>query len=283
MHFGLLLAQYRRDRRMSQMDLSSASSVSQRHISFLESGRASPGAATVRRLSEALTLDFAAGNALFEAAGLNPPRPTLDWDDARFEPARRAIDALLARHEPFPAAVTLRNGHVLRTSAGFDDLLDWTFEGQDPWQRTGCRKEPNLYRLTLHPDGLTAFMQNPEDIIPHTLRRLRRAAAGDENAQRVLQACLRFRHLARYSAMSEIESAASASVMTERYVVRGRQLNFVSMVAAFGSPEDVTAQMIQIELFFPEAGAASVANVWPCGFERLRSRRNTQDKLRGGA
>lgn len=252
MSFGSLLARYRREQRMSQMDLSTASSVSQRHISFLESGRAKPGVATVSRLSTALALDFAAENALFESGGFRPPRPELSWSDPRFDSARRVLEFLLARHDPYPALATRRNGDVLMTNAGFDRLLDWAFGGRNAWALAGCQKERNLFRLTLHPNGLMQFMRNPEEVVPHTLRRLKRAADDGGPARSVLESCLRLKSAARFASLSEPADTTASSVLVERYDVGGRCFSFVSMVASFGSPEDVTAQEIQIELFFPD-------------------------------
>ena len=52
--FGVLLRQWRNLRRLSQFDLSLETQVSQRHLSFLESGRSQPSRAMVVQLSEAL-------------------------------------------------------------------------------------------------------------------------------------------------------------------------------------------------------------------------------------
>lgn len=251
MTFGSLLARYRRERRMSQMDLSAASSVSQRHISFLESGRARPGTATVKRLSTALKLDFAAENALYESGGFKSPRPEFSWDDPRFKAAREVLQTLLDRHSPNPALATRRNGDVLMTNSGFDSLLNWSFEGRNAWHLVGGRKVRNLFRLTLHPAGLLQFMRNPEEVVPHTLRRIKQAAADDSAAREVLDACLRLQPVAHLADLPEPPASAASSVLVEQYDVRGHSFSFVSMVASFGCPEDITAQTIQIELFFP--------------------------------
>ncbi|MEX2519123.1 MAG: helix-turn-helix transcriptional regulator, partial [Paracoccaceae bacterium] len=44
---GGLLRDWRRRRRFSQLDLAAEASMSQRHLSFLESGRSRPGRETV--------------------------------------------------------------------------------------------------------------------------------------------------------------------------------------------------------------------------------------------
>ena len=95
-------------------------------------------------------------------------------------------------------------------------------------------------------------MVNPEEIVPHTLRRLRAAAMENEQAEQVLSRVESFEAIEDYLSAKEPLASAASSVLVERYLVKGETLNLVSMVASFGSPEDVTAQTIQIELFFPD-------------------------------
>ncbi|MEO1243461.1 MAG: helix-turn-helix transcriptional regulator [Pseudomonadota bacterium] len=251
MDFGKTLCRFRTARRLSQLALAEQSGVSQRHISFLESGRSRPGIDSVAKLSAALDLSYAETNLLYASAGLACPRPAFAFDDLAFAPARQAIDQLLQSHAPNPAAATLRNGEIVRTNRAFDAALHWAFEDVRPWRHKATRPE-NLYALTLHPDGLRRFMVNPEDIIPHTLRRLRAAAGADVSARRMLEEAEAYDGISELARRSEPEGSALSSVLVERYLVRGRSLNLVSMVASFGSPEDATAQSLNIELFCPD-------------------------------
>ena len=95
-------------------------------------------------------------------------------------------------------------------------------------------------------------MLNPEEIIPHTLRRLRVAARFDEAAREVLERCLKYAGLIEFRDLQEPHAANLSSVLIEKYRIHDLKFSYVSMVAAFGSPEDVTAQNIQLELFFPQ-------------------------------
>ncbi|MEM7663095.1 MAG: helix-turn-helix domain-containing protein [Pseudomonadota bacterium] len=249
MNFGEELAQLRRQRRLSQLTLAGLSGVSQRHISFLEGGRAKPGPQSVGKLAGALELSYAEANSLYSSAGLAGPRAVFDFSDAEFEPAKRAINQLLEKHEPYPGVAMLRGGDIIQANESFTAALNWAFDGKTPW-RSG--EADNLFELTLHPLGLPRFMINPQEIIPHTLRRLRMAAAVDDGAKRILSWARAAPKLQSYMCVSECAVAATSSVLIERYRVRGQPLNLVSMVASFGSPEDVTAQSVQIELFYPD-------------------------------
>lgn len=99
----------RRNRGQSQLQTALVAGISQRHLSFLESGRAKPGRGVVLALSAALGLSVTRQNQLLLAAGFAPVF------DAATTPADepglidRAMHAFLRSHEPFPALL-LRDG-----------------------------------------------------------------------------------------------------------------------------------------------------------------------------
>ncbi|MEM6653339.1 MAG: helix-turn-helix domain-containing protein [Pseudomonadota bacterium] len=256
MAFSTTLSSLRRTRRLSQLALSKETGVSQRHISFLESGRAKPGADVVRKLASGLNLSFVETNELYESAGLVPPRAEFSMEDSAFAPAQRAMQTLLENHMPNPAIAVARSGEILFENDAFARTKLWAFS-EDPKSPIDPALASNLYDLTLHPDGLRRFMLNPEEIIPHTLRRLRSAARFDEETRRVLERCKRYAGLSTFKDLQEPRAANLSSVLVENYRVHSLDLSFVSMVAAFGSPEDVTAQNIQLELFFPNNRATT--------------------------
>lgn len=70
--FGRRLAAHRAQRRLSQLHLGLVAGVSARHISFLETGRASPSRDMVGRLAQALDLPAATRDALLASAGFSP-------------------------------------------------------------------------------------------------------------------------------------------------------------------------------------------------------------------
>jgi transcriptional regulator with XRE-family HTH domain len=72
---GQVLRAFRRRLGLSQFDVAMRASISTRHLSFLETGRARPSAAMVDRLVEALELEPSEREDLREAAGFAPRRP----------------------------------------------------------------------------------------------------------------------------------------------------------------------------------------------------------------
>ena len=81
--FGLLLKEWRRLRRKSQLTVAIEAAVSPRHLSFVESGRSSSSRAMVLTLAETLEVPLRERNALLGAAGFAPvyPEATLDSAD----------------------------------------------------------------------------------------------------------------------------------------------------------------------------------------------------------
>jgi transcriptional regulator with XRE-family HTH domain len=69
---GTLLREWRGIRGKSQNDLSLDSGVSQRHVSFIESGRSVPSRETLLALAETLDVPLRERNALLLAAGYAP-------------------------------------------------------------------------------------------------------------------------------------------------------------------------------------------------------------------
>jgi transcriptional regulator with XRE-family HTH domain len=70
--FGRLLKQWRNRRGLSQLDLALAAHTTQRHVSFIESGRATPSRDMVLRICGTMSIPLRQQNALLLAAGYAP-------------------------------------------------------------------------------------------------------------------------------------------------------------------------------------------------------------------
>ena len=79
--FGDLIRDWRKERRMSQLELALAADVSARHISFLETGRSRPSRGMVLSLSESLGIPRASRNVLLNAAGFAQAYRARDLDE----------------------------------------------------------------------------------------------------------------------------------------------------------------------------------------------------------
>src|SRR5918912_2276126 len=143
---GDLLRDWRRRRRLSQLELALEADVSTRHLSFVETGRSAPSREMVLRLAEQLEVPLRERNHLLLAAGFAPVYAETAWDDPQLEAVRAAVRQVLAGHEPYPAVVVDRawnlvdaNASVALFTAGLPPEL--------------LAPPTNALRLSLHPAG----------------------------------------------------------------------------------------------------------------------------------
>jgi transcriptional regulator with XRE-family HTH domain len=101
--FGSLLKHWQQQRGYSQLDLAVNSQLSQRHISFLESGRAKPSREMVLELAAVLEIPLRQQNLLLTAASFAPIHRETDLSAPEMASVRKALDFMLSQQEPYPA------------------------------------------------------------------------------------------------------------------------------------------------------------------------------------
>lgn len=95
------IREWRQHRRLSQLTFALDVEISQKHLSFIESGRSVPSRAMILRLAERLDVPLRERNLMLLSAGYAPVYPERRLDDPALAPARRAIDLVLEGHAPF--------------------------------------------------------------------------------------------------------------------------------------------------------------------------------------
>jgi transcriptional regulator with XRE-family HTH domain len=169
--FGMLLKQWRNQRGFSQLDLAVNSQVSQRHISFLESGRAKPSREMVLELATVLEIPLRQQNLILTAAGFAPIHTETDLSAPEMTSVRKALDFMLRQQEPYPAIVLDRYWNLLLTNNGAIRLLT-TFVDPERLQTFFCIDgKINLMRVVFHAHGLRPFIANWETFAGHLLQR----------------------------------------------------------------------------------------------------------------
>lgn len=152
--FGLLLKEWRRLRRKSQLTVALEADISPRHLSFVESGRSVPSRGMVERLTETLDVPLRERNALLVAAGYAPMYPEGALESSELTQIRRALTRLLDHQEPYPAVVLDRQWNVLQTNRAAPRLFA-RFVELAPGPR-------NLLRTMFDPAGLRPWIANWE-------------------------------------------------------------------------------------------------------------------------
>src|ERR1700727_1772562 len=113
---GNLLRHWRHQRGKSQLDLSLDTGISQRHLSFVESGRSTPSRDFLSTVSDALNIPLRERNVLLLASGYAPLYSEQSMDAGQMAVGTGAIDRMLEQHEPHPALVLDRYWNVIRTN-----------------------------------------------------------------------------------------------------------------------------------------------------------------------
>ncbi len=244
---GGQLRDWRRRRRLSQLDLSLDAEISPRHLSFLETGRSLPSRAMLLRLAERLDIPLRERNVLLTAAGYAPVFPQRPWTDPALAAARRALDLVLRGHEPFPALVIDRHWTLIAANRAVTALIG----DVDPEL---LAPPVNVLRLSVHPKGLAPRIVNLAEWHAHLTERLRRQA--ELTADPALAALLD--ELAKYRPARDRRFARGPAdhPFTGVYVplqieAGGRQLSLFSTTTVFGTPVDITLAELALEAFYP--------------------------------
>jgi transcriptional regulator with XRE-family HTH domain len=248
---GSLLRDWRRRRRMSQLDLALEAGVSARHLSFVETGRSRPSPDLLLHLAEELEVPLRERNGLLLAAGYAPAFDQRSLEDPEMAAVRDAMQLVLDGHDPYPALVVDRTWSLLAANRGVGLLT----AGADP---TLLEPPVNCMRLALHPRGLAPRIRNLGEWRAHLLERLRRQVALSGDAE--LEALLH--EVSAYPGPAPGDGAGGETAIAVPLRLDGPgggELRFISTVTTFGTAVEITAAELSIESFFPADAETAAA------------------------
>lgn len=240
-----LLRDWRGHRHLSQLDLASAAGVSTRHLSFIETGRSRPSPEMILTLARSLDVPLREQNRLLLAAGYAPRYPETPIDDSASRHVRAAIDRVLAAHNPFPGLVVDRNFNLVTNNDAAAGLI----AAVDPRL---LAEAPNLYRISLHPDGMAQATTNFDDWAPHLVRQLAESAQRSASPEVVelLDEVRGYPNVAALDLEPGDDPGRQLTLNVELDTPIGH-LSLFTTLTTFGSPLDVTVDELLIELFYP--------------------------------
>jgi transcriptional regulator with XRE-family HTH domain len=240
-HVGDHLREWRQRRHLSQLDLAVDAEISARHLSFVETGRASPSRDMVLKLAERLDVPLRERNVLLVAAGYAPAFPQRSLDDPALKSARAAIDLVLRAHEPNPALAYDRHWNLVAANRMVAPLLAGI-----PERLLG--QPVNVLRLGFHPEALAARTVNLAEWCGHLLERLHRQC--EATADPVLIKL--YAELKAYPIPARSGPLSPDNVAIPfRMRLDGAVLSFFSTTMIFGTPVDITLSELALETFFP--------------------------------
>lgn len=249
---GGMLAEWRRGRRISQLDLALEAGVSARHVSFVETGRSRPSRDMVLTLCGALGVPPRERNGFLLAAGFAPLYRETPIEDPQMAPAVAALVLMLRRNEPFGAVVLDRNWDMVMMNDAYGRLLRRVLppdaEPPRPFELTPAPRI-NLLRLLFRPDGWRNHILNWRPVAAAILGRVRREITRDGDAGRrallaEIEAC---------PGLPPVDAEPGISDLVIPVELREGEgtLRLLSTIAILGTAQDLTLQDLRIETFHP--------------------------------
>lgn len=243
------LRSWRQRRRMSQMSFALEAEISQRHLSFIESGRAAPSREMLLHLAERLDIPLRERNTMLLAAGFAPIYVEHNLNDPAMKVAREAIERVLQGHEPYPALAVDRHWNLVIANAALTPLL------ADIVDSSLLQPPINVLRLSLHPKGLAPRIINLPEWREHLLARLHRQITVTNDTLLVEL----WQELSSYPVVTHSCEAMNSTEPVERdglfvplkLMIETGVLSFISTTTMFGTPRDIMLSELAIEAFFP--------------------------------
>ncbi|MBV8271201.1 MAG: helix-turn-helix transcriptional regulator [Cupriavidus sp.] len=265
--FPGLLRYWRGKRGFSQLALSLAAGVSQRHISFLESGRARPSREMVLALAERLGVPLRQRNRLLLASGYAPAYSEHALASPPMQMVRQAISLILAKQEPYPAVVLDRFWHLVDANQAYRRMLDKLLAGRKPTTLDEEGGRINLMLAVFDPNGLWPVIENARQVGRYLLRRVwqeLQVQAHDQIAREILH---------RISGWHPDMVGPGGVLLVEDDPAEGTpppvlpvalqagsfRASLFSTLTTLGIPQDVTLQELRIECFYPADEATRAA------------------------
>ena len=256
--FGPRLKWWREHRGLSQLALAGSAEISQRHLSFLESGRAEPSREMVLRLCAVLDVPLRQQNALMLAAGFAPMWRESNLGDPELAQVDGALDFMLAQQEPYPALVVDRRWNLMRANQAGQRLVG--FLTDTPPRAPDPTQPVSLADALLAPNALRPLIVNWHEVALYFVRSVRADALADGSGE---TAAL----LTRLLAYPDVRGLAQSFAIDERHepvlAIHFRKgetsLRLFTTIATLGTPQDITLQEIRIECFFPADAATGEA------------------------
>lgn len=253
--FPDLLRQWRGRRRLSQLALAAEAGLSQRHLSFLECGKAQPSREMALRLADQLALPPRERNALLAAAGFSPQTQERAADHPDLAAAMEVVGRILDGHAPHPALAVDRNWNLVRANAPALALL----EGVAPHL---LAPPVNVLRVSLHPDGLAPRIRNYREWRAHLLERLGQQAdmSGDAEIAALVEELGAYPVPTGAKAQPVCGHDRHAGIAVPLELLAGETvLSFLSTTTVFGTALDIFLSELVIESFFPADAATAAA------------------------
>jgi transcriptional regulator with XRE-family HTH domain len=248
-HFGARLSEWRVRRRESQLDLAMSANISQRHLSFVESGRTLPSRDMVMRLCDALDVPLRARNELLVCAGYASLYPERSLDLSEMESVSDALHRMISHHEPYPAFVVDREWRIVMSNIGATRLVSACLD-EATLRAVSPGGVLNFMRMMFEPTQMRPRILNWPAVAPRLLARLRNEARGNPTSPSM--ALLKeLGPSVGGSEAREDHDRLELPIVPLQLRVADSTLNLFNTITTFGTAQDVGLQELRIEMSYP--------------------------------
>ncbi|MCB0968964.1 MAG: helix-turn-helix transcriptional regulator [Ilumatobacter sp.] len=251
---GVLVKQWRHQRSRSQLDLALSVGVSTRHLSFVETGKSRPSPELIEAIGIHLDVPLRDRNSMLLAAGFAPRYRQTSLDDPAMADVVASLRRLLDTHAPYPALVLDRHWNVVLSNRGAAAMMVGLPERL-------LTPRPNVFRVSLHPEGLAAITANFDEWATYLLRQLDRtiAIAPDDELLALRDEVHAYPNVAELRATSGWAQPVTGDqiLIPCELSIGDARLSMFTTLTSFGTPRDITLDELAVEHFFPADAATT--------------------------
>lgn len=249
MELGTLLGRSRTKVKISQMELALRLGVSQRHVSFVESGRARPSRTLLSAWLDETQACSSIKNAILLQAGFSAPEPVRATPPASGG-RRSTLSSMIAAHDPCPAIVFDAEWRMVEANTGGAWLCSKLMPDFVARTKGGGRLMDMILVLT-EDDGLLSKMTNAAEVGAGLLAQLRVEEWSRPTLRGRIDA-LEASLLRRFGPTPAPSPRDVADThLTLNFETEFGALSFFTVQGVFGLPQDVTVSSLRAELWFP--------------------------------
>lgn len=240
--FGTVLKDVRAGLGLSQAGLADQLGSTQRHLSFLETGRSRPTPYFVTRICKELSLSIAQRASLFHAAGLTSPYGARARSSDEIKAALDMIEGRVLNNWPFPALVLDEHWNVLRANDAFGAVFGAFFSPSNA--------QPNLLEIMLS-DMFRDMVSNWTEAAATFFFRLQASAAHSEQVRALFAKCRSNGMFDDIENLLQGNNEMPVFVPISVNLPNGIQLQVTSLLGKLASVQDALVEGFEIELMIP--------------------------------
>lgn len=251
--FGAQLKYWRKNNKLSQLELSLIANISSKHISFLETERANPSRSMIITLADALNIPLHHRNHLFSASGYLPTYSQMNLEQPEMHAVKNALTIMLNNHNPYPALVLDWDWNILMANNTQQKLSLLVAKQQPNFPQTN-----NLLELIFDPNAYRPFIKNWQQVALILLTRIKKEKMlHQDRRSSLLESIIKYPDLPK-TQEGYLEEHNSQPMLQLTLAIGETELNLFSTIASFGTAIDITMQELMIEQYFPADDASKI-------------------------